>query len=104
VVVLLGERGLLGYAAGYTQADEYSVDVVGVEETARSCGVGRTLVRRLLAELAARGGLRDRAAATIRDGDDASEHMFTKLGFELRAELVSYQADLTTPSAHRPAV
>jgi len=104
VVVLLGERGLLGYAAGHTQADEYSVDVVGVEEAARSCGVGRTLVRRLLAELADRGGLRNRAAVTIRDGDDASERMFTKLGFELRAELVSYQADLTTSRAHRPAV
>jgi ribosomal protein S18 acetylase RimI-like enzyme len=104
VVVLLGERGLLGYAAGYTQAEEYYVDVVGVDEDARSCGVGRTLVRRLLAELAARGGVRDRAAAVIRDGNDASEHMFTKLGFELHAELVSYQVDLTAPRAHRPAV
>jgi ribosomal protein S18 acetylase RimI-like enzyme len=104
VVVLLGERGLLGYAAGYTQAEEYYVDVVGVAEDARSCGVGRTVVRRLLAELATRGGVRDRAAAIIRDGNDASEHMFTKLGFELHAELVSYQADLTTPTAHRPAV
>jgi ribosomal protein S18 acetylase RimI-like enzyme len=102
VVVLLGERGLLGYAAGYTQAEEYYVDAVGVDEDARSCGVGRTLVRRLLGELAARTGVRDRAAAMVRDGDDASEHMFTKLGFEPYAELVSYQADLA--AAHRPAV
>ena len=104
VVVLFGERGLLGYAAGYTQAEEYYVDMVGVDEDARSCGVGRTLVRRLLGELAERGGVRDRAAATIRDGNDASERMFTKLGFEPGAELVNYQADLTTPTAHRPAV
>jgi ribosomal protein S18 acetylase RimI-like enzyme len=101
VVVLLGERGLLGFAAGYTQAEEYYVDVVGVDEDARSCGVGRTLVRRLLAELA-RDGVRDRAAAMIRDGNDASERMFTKLGFELHSELVSYQADLT--AGYRPAV
>jgi ribosomal protein S18 acetylase RimI-like enzyme len=104
VVVLLGERGLLGYAAGYTQAEEYYVDLVGVAEDARSCGVGRTLVRRLLAELAARDGVRDRAAAMIRDGNEASERMFTKLGFEPGAELVNYQADLTAPTAHRPAV
>ncbi|WP_133908687.1 GNAT family N-acetyltransferase [Actinophytocola oryzae] len=104
VVVLLGERGLLGYAAGYTQAEEYYVDVVGVDEDARSCGVGRTVVRRLLAELAARGGVRDRAAAMIRDGNEASERMFTKLGFAARAELVNYQADLTAPTMHRPAV
>jgi ribosomal protein S18 acetylase RimI-like enzyme len=104
VVVLLGERGLLGYAAGYTQAEEYYVDVVGVDEDARSCGVGRTVVRRLLAELASRGGVRDRAAAMIRDDNEASERMFTKLGFEQRTELVNYQADLTTPTAHRPAV
>jgi ribosomal protein S18 acetylase RimI-like enzyme len=104
VVVLLGERGLLGYAAGFTQAEEYYVDVVGVEEDARCCGVGRTLVRRLLAELAAGDGVRDRAAAMIRDGNEASERMFTKLGFERHAELVNYQADLTAPTAHRPAV
>jgi ribosomal protein S18 acetylase RimI-like enzyme len=95
VVVLMGERGLLGFAAGYTQADEYYVDLVGVDEDARSCGVGRTLVRRLLAELA-RDGIRDRAAAMVRDGNDASERMFTKLGFEPHAEMVSYQADLAT--------
>jgi ribosomal protein S18 acetylase RimI-like enzyme len=106
VVVLIagGHGAVLGYAAGHTQADEYHVDVVGVEEDARSCGVGRTVVRRLLAELAAQGGLRDRATVTIQDGDDASERMFTKLGFELHAELVGYEADLTTPRAHRPAV
>jgi ribosomal protein S18 acetylase RimI-like enzyme len=105
VVVLLGaDRRLLGYAGGYTQAEEYYVDVVGVAEDARSCGVGRTVVRRLLAELAAHGGVRDRAAAMIRDDNEASERMFTKLGFERGAELVNYQADLTTPTAHRPAV
>ncbi|MFC4856448.1 GNAT family N-acetyltransferase [Actinophytocola glycyrrhizae] len=102
VVVLSGDNGLLGYAGGYTQAEEYYVDVVGVAEDARSCGVGRSLVRRLLGELAAADGVRDRAAALIRSGNDPSERMFTKLGFELTEELVSYRADSTT--AHRPAV
>lgn len=104
VVVLLGERGLLGYATGHTKAGEYYVDMIGVEEDARSCGVGRTLVRRLLGELAARDGVRDRAVAMIRDGDGAAERMFTKLGFEPGAEMVGYQADLAAPTAHRPAV
>ena len=102
VVVLLGEKGLLGYAGGYTQAEEYYVDVVGVVEDARSCGVGRAVVRRLLGELSTADGVRDRASALIRSGNDASERMFTKLGFELAEELVSYRSDNAT--AHRPAV
>jgi ribosomal protein S18 acetylase RimI-like enzyme len=104
VVVLLGERGLLGYAGGYAQAEEYYVDVVGVDPVARWGGVGRTLVRRLVGELADRAGARNRVAALIRHGNDASERMFTKLGFELTSELVSYQADLGAARAHRPAV
>lgn len=91
VVVLLGNR-LLGYAAGFSQAAEYYVDFVGVDPDARSCGVGRTVVRRLLVELA-RAGARDRAAAVIRSGNHASEHMFAKLGFERTADLVCYRAD-----------
>lgn len=102
VVVLSKDGSLLGYAGGYTQAEEYYVDVVGVDPDARSCGVGRTLVRRLLAELAREGGPRNRAAALIRVGNDASERMFAKLGFELHSELVSYRVDLVV--AHRPAV
>ncbi len=102
VVVLSKDGRLLGYAGGYAQAEEYYVDVVGVDPQARSCGVGRTLVRRLLAELARAGGPRNRAAALIRVGNDASERMFAKLGFELHSELVSYRADVA--SVHRPAV
>jgi len=102
VVVLSKEGRLLGYAGGYAQAEEYYVDVVGVDPEARSCGVGRTLVRRLLGELSRTGGPRDRAAALIRHGNDASEQMFLKLGFELHSELVSYHVDRT--AAHRPAV
>ncbi len=104
VVVLPGERGLLGYAAGFAQAEEYYVEVVGVEPDARSCGVGRTLVRRLVGELADRAGARRRASALIRHGNDASARMFTKLGFELSSEFVNYQADLGAAAAHRPAV
>lgn len=89
VVVLLG-NGLLGYAAGWTQAAEYYVDSVGVDPDARSCGVGRTVVRRLLVELA-RTGAREQAAAVIRSGNHASEHMFAKLGFERTADLVCYR-------------
>jgi ribosomal protein S18 acetylase RimI-like enzyme len=102
VVVLPGERGILGYAAGLTKGPAYHVHTIAVEEEARSCGVGRTLTRRLLAELAARDGVRDRATATVREGNSASERMFTKLGFEQRAEMVNYQA--TLPAVHRPAV
>jgi ribosomal protein S18 acetylase RimI-like enzyme len=103
VVVLLGRDGVLGYAAGYTHAEEYYVDVVGVDPAYRSLGAGRLLVRRLLAELARRGGARNRAAALIRLGNDASERMFTALGFELALELVGYtkngyQPALTPPS------
>jgi ribosomal protein S18 acetylase RimI-like enzyme len=99
VVVLLGrgdkagaERAgsVLGYAGGYAQAGEYYVDVVAVDPACRSLGAGRLLVRRLLVELARRAGARDRAAAVIRLGNDASERMFTALGFALALELVSY--------------
>jgi len=98
VVVLLGAGGLLGYAAGYPQAEEYYVDAVGVDPDMRGVGVGRLLVRRLLAELATRAGARDRASATINLGNEASEHMFTALGFGCRSELVNYRgSDLTQP-------
>jgi ribosomal protein S18 acetylase RimI-like enzyme len=90
VVVLLG-NGLLGYAAGFAQAAEYYVDSVGVDPDARSCGVGRTVVRRLLVELA-RVDARERAAAVVRSGNHASEHMFAKLGFERTADLICYRA------------
>lgn len=99
VVVLLGEGGLLGYAAGFAQEREYYVDAVGVDPGMRGVGIGRLLVRRLLGELAARIGARDRASATINLGNEASEHLFTALGFGARTELVSYRRrDLTPPA------
>ena len=107
-VVVLRSRdgGVLGYASGYAQAAEHYVDTVGVDPGYRSLGAGRVLVRRLLAELATRAGARDRAAAVISLGNDASERMFTALGFTLHLELVSYrktdyrpaEVSLTPPS------
>jgi ribosomal protein S18 acetylase RimI-like enzyme len=99
VVVLVGRDGVLGYAGGYPQAEEHYVDVVGVDPAYRSLGAGRLLVRRLLAELARRAGARNRAVALIRLGNDASERMFTALGFELALELVNY-----TNNDYRPAL
>lgn len=90
VVVLLGNE-LLGYAAGYAQAEEYYVDVVGVDPVVRGLGAGRLLVRRLLTELATGAGARNRAAAMVNLGNDASEHMFAALGFACSTELVSYR-------------
>lgn len=99
-VVVLRARdgdGVLGYAAGYPQAEEYYVDTIGVDPAYRSLGAGRLLVRGLLSELAARAGARNRAAAVIGLGNDASERMFTALGFTLRLELVSYRKTCDRP-------
>lgn len=103
VVVLVGDAGVLGYAGGYAQAEEYYVDVVGVDPACRSLGAGRLLVRRLLAELARAAGARNRAAALIRLGNDASERMFTALGFELVLELVSYSKSDYVPAVTQPS-
>ncbi|HEV2781678.1 MAG TPA: GNAT family N-acetyltransferase [Actinophytocola sp.] len=91
VVVLAGARGLIGYAAGYPQEGELYVDLVAVDPNRRSRGAGRALVRGLLRELAARHGARAQAAAVVALGNDASERMFTALGFTLHLELVSYR-------------
>lgn len=99
VVVFRARDGVLGYAAGYPQAEEYYVDVVGVDPDHRSRGAGRLLVRRLLVELSRRAGARNQAAAIVRLGNDASERMFTALGFALALELVSYTMPTTTPTA-----
>lgn len=91
VVVLAGQRGLLGYAAGYPQESELYVDLVAVDPNCRSRGAGRALVRGLLRELAARHGARAQAAAVVTLGNDASERMFAALGFAMHLELVSYR-------------
>jgi ribosomal protein S18 acetylase RimI-like enzyme len=92
VVVITGRSGaLIGYAAGYPQEGELYVDFVAVDPDRRSLGAGRALVRGLLRELAARHGVRARAAAVIALGNDASERLFTALGFGLAIELVSYR-------------
>lgn len=94
VVVLSDPGGLIGYAAGYPQEGELYVDLVAVDPDRRSRGAGRALVRGLLRELAARHGARAQAAAVIALGNDASEAMFTALGFTLAIELVSYRQQL----------
>jgi ribosomal protein S18 acetylase RimI-like enzyme len=91
VVVLTNANGLIGYAAGYPQEGELCVDLVAVTPELRSRGAGRALVRGLLRELAARHGARAQAAAVIALGNDASERLFTALGFTLHVELVSYR-------------
>jgi len=91
VVVLGHADGLIGYAAGYPQEGELYVDLVAVTPELRSRGAGRALVRGLLRELAARHGARAQAAAVIALGNDASERLFTALGFTLHVELVSYR-------------
>jgi ribosomal protein S18 acetylase RimI-like enzyme len=91
VVVLADGRGLIGYAAGYPQAGDLYIDLVGVDPDRRSRGAGRALVRGLLRELSARHGARQLAAATVELGNDASERMFTALGFEIHSELVAYR-------------
>ncbi|OLR91561.1 GNAT family N-acetyltransferase [Actinokineospora bangkokensis] len=91
VVVLTGVDGVLGYAAGYPQEAEHYVDYVAVDPDMRGVGTGQALVRALLRELAAASGPRPKAAATISLGNDASERMFAKLGFELELELAGYR-------------
>ncbi|SER57976.1 GNAT family N-acetyltransferase [Actinokineospora terrae] len=91
VVVLTGADGVIGYAAGFLQEEEFYVDYVAVDPNMRDAGAGRALVRALLRTLAAEQGARCQAAAVIALGNDASERMFTALGFTLHLELVAYR-------------
>jgi ribosomal protein S18 acetylase RimI-like enzyme len=91
VVVLADARGLIGYAAGHAQEGELYVDLVVIDPNRRGRGAGRSLVRGLLRELAARHGPTNRATATVALGNDASERMFTALGFAIALEVVSYR-------------
>jgi ribosomal protein S18 acetylase RimI-like enzyme len=94
IMVLTGPAGLIGFAAGYPQEGEFYVDLVAVHPDRRSRGAGRALVRGLLRALAARHAARAQAAAVITLGNDASERMFTALGFTLHLELVGYRQAL----------
>jgi ribosomal protein S18 acetylase RimI-like enzyme len=96
VIVVAEHGGVIGYAAGYPQDDELYVDYVAVDPAKRSAGVGGALVRGLLREMAIRHGPRGQAAAVISLGNDASERMFTRLGFALHLELVSYRRQAPT--------
>jgi ribosomal protein S18 acetylase RimI-like enzyme len=92
VVVAMDGEKVLGYAAGKQQAEEYFVDFVAVEPDLRGKGVGADLVTELIWKLAAAHGARKQAAATILVGNEASEHMFARMGFTLLVELVSYRS------------
>jgi len=49
--------------------------------------------------MALRHGPRGQAAAVISLGNDASERMFTRLGFGLHLELVSYRRQAASKAA-----
>jgi ribosomal protein S18 acetylase RimI-like enzyme len=91
VVLRQGEGKLAGFAAGYVQQDEYLVDYVAVEPDMRCVGVGGKVVRGLLRELDARNGAKRQAAAVVANDNVASAGMFTRLGFRVELELVSYR-------------
>jgi ribosomal protein S18 acetylase RimI-like enzyme len=92
VVVLRQANGnLAGFAAGYVQQDEYLVDYVAVEPDMRCVGVGGKVVRGLLRELDARKGAKRQAAAVVARENMASAGMFSRLGFQVELELVSYR-------------
>jgi ribosomal protein S18 acetylase RimI-like enzyme len=82
---------LAGFAAGYSQEGEHLVDYVAVEPDMRCVGVGRQVVRGLISVLDARNGARRQAAAVVGIDNHASAGMFTRLGFEVESELVSYR-------------
>jgi ribosomal protein S18 acetylase RimI-like enzyme len=82
---------LAGFAAGYSQEMEHLVDYVAVEPDMRCVGVGRQAVRGLISQLDARNGARRQAAAVVRIDNHASAGMFTRLGFDIELELVSYR-------------
>jgi ribosomal protein S18 acetylase RimI-like enzyme len=91
VTLKQGEGRLAGFAAGYAQEGEYLVDYVAVDPEMRCVGVGGKVVRGLLRELDARFGAHRQAAAVVANNNSASTAMFTRLGFEVELELVSYR-------------
>jgi len=91
VTLKQGEGRLAGFAAGYAQEGEYLVDYVAVDPEMRCVGVGGTVVRGLLREIDARFGAHRQAAAVVAIDNSASTAMFTRLGFQVELELVSYR-------------
>ncbi|GAB3907075.1 hypothetical protein GCM10029964_104690 [Kibdelosporangium lantanae] len=91
VTLKQGEGRLAGFAAGYVQEGEYLVDYVAVDPEMRCVGVGGTVVRGLLRELDARFGAHRQAAAVVANDNSSSTAMFTRLGFQVELELVSYR-------------
>jgi N-acetylglutamate synthase-like GNAT family acetyltransferase len=91
VVLRQADGKLAGFAAGYSQEIEHLVDYVAVEPDMRCVGVGRQVVRGLISALDAKNGARRQAAAVVKIDNHASAGMFTRLGFEVELELVSYR-------------
>jgi hypothetical protein len=89
-VVRQSDGRLAGFAAGYPTEAEYMVDYVAVEPDMRCVGVGGQVVRGLIAQLDAKGGAKREATAVVRIDNHASAAMFTRLGFQVQSELVSY--------------
>ena len=90
-VVVLDHGGIIGYAAGYPQVEEFYVDYVGVDPAHRSTGAAARSCAGCCVNSPGSTAHAGRPAAVIGLGNDASERMFTNLGFELHLELVGYR-------------
>lgn len=81
----------LGYAAGriHTDGSGY-IDFLAVEPDSLRRGVGRVLLRALVAELVARGA--SEVALTVRDSLGPARSLYAALGFRTTASLVGYRS------------
>nr|WP_248291435.1 GNAT family N-acetyltransferase [Neoroseomonas marina] len=79
-IVLLaeGSDGLRGFCAAWLEGDEAYVDNLHLRPGLRGGGVGRGLLGRAVAALAARGATR--AALTIIDGNEGALRFYQRLG------------------------
>jgi ribosomal protein S18 acetylase RimI-like enzyme len=83
VVVAEDAGGLLGFCAAWLRGDECYVDNLHLRPKARGGGVGRALLGRAAAALAAQGATR--AALSIIEGNDGARRFYERLGGETAA-------------------